>query len=106
MMRTEKHSPYEFLIRPAHESRKDAEVAEAILGYLEEYPHAMDTAEGIAEWWLMRQQIRVQVTMLMRVLHRLTERGLLDEIGTGEQRRYFRRRLKTPSGLEGAPRDP
>ncbi len=67
-------------------------VAEAILGYIAEHPHAMDTVEGIAEWWLTRQAIRVNVVLLTRVLHRLTERGLLEEIGSGEHRRY---RLKT-----------
>jgi Fe2+ or Zn2+ uptake regulation protein len=98
-------TPNDLPIRPAHESRDDAEATEAFLGYLDEHPHAMDTVEGIAEWWLMRQQIRVHVTTLMRVLHRLTERGLVDEIGTGEQRRYFRRRPTTRGGSEGAPRD-
>ncbi len=67
-------------------------VAEAILGYIAEHPHAMDTVEGIAEWWLTRQAIRVNVVLLTRVLHRLTESGLLEEIGSGEHRRY---RLKT-----------
>jgi hypothetical protein len=106
MMRIEKHTHRDLPIRPVHESRVDAELTEAILGYLEEHPHAMDTVEGIAEWWLMRQQIRVHAITLMRVLHRMTERGLLDEIGTGEQRRYFRRRPQAPSGPEEAPRDP
>jgi Fe2+ or Zn2+ uptake regulation protein len=98
-------TPQDLPIRPVYDSREDAEVAEAILGYLAEYPHAMDTVEGIAEWWFMRQQIRVHVTTLTRVLHRLTERGLLDEIGTGEHRRYFRRRSETPGASEETPRD-
>lgn len=68
--------------------RTDEEVAQDILGYLAEHPQAMDTAEGIAEWWIMRQQIRVNVTRLTRVLRGMTERGQLEEIGTGEQRRY------------------
>ncbi len=36
----------------------------------------MDTLEGIAEWWIARQQIRVDVEILARALRRLTERGL------------------------------
>lgn len=68
--------------------RTDEEVAQDILGYLAEHPQAMDTAEGIAEWWIMRQQIRVNVATLTRVLRGMTERGQLEEIGTGEQRRY------------------
>jgi DNA-binding MarR family transcriptional regulator len=66
----------------------DEEVAESILGYLSEHPQAMDTAEGIAEWWIMRQQIRVTVTALTRALQGLTEKGLVEELRDGEQRRY------------------
>jgi hypothetical protein len=79
--------------RPAEDlrvskSENDEEVAEAILGYLEEHPHATDTVEGIAEWWIMRQQIRVNATTVTRVLQDLMERGLVEELGAGEQRRY------------------
>ena len=66
----------------------DEEMAESILGYLSEHPQAMDTAEGIAQWWIMRQQVRVNVTTLTQVLHQLAEKGLVEEIGEGEQRRY------------------
>jgi Fe2+ or Zn2+ uptake regulation protein len=66
----------------------DEELAEAILQYLAEHPHAMDTLEGIAEWWLMRQQVRVQVNALARVLRQLTEQGFLEAIGSGEDTRY------------------
>lgn len=64
------------------------EVAEAILAYLAEHPEAMDTPEGIAGWWLKRQQIRASVPTIARVLHDLTESGVLEELGTGETRRY------------------
>ncbi len=73
-------------------SGSDGEVAEAILGYLAEHPQAMDTLEGIAEWWLMRHQVRVDVATLARALSRLTEDGALEGIGTGEHRRF---RLKS-----------
>jgi hypothetical protein len=36
-------------------SRSGEEVAEAILGYLAQHPQAMDTADGIAQWWIMYQ---------------------------------------------------
>jgi hypothetical protein len=71
--------------------RDEEDVAEAILGYLSEHPRAMDTLEGIAEWWLVRQQIRVHVAMLRRVLRRLTDEGLLEEIGAGLYRRCRRK---------------
>jgi len=66
----------------------DEQVAQSILGYLAEHPQAMDTVEGIAQWWIMRQQIRVNVTTLMRVVEELAEKGLLEELGVGEQRLY------------------
>lgn len=66
----------------------DEEVADAILGYLAEHPQAMDTLEGIAEWWLMRHQVYVNVATLARALSRLTEDDALEGIGTGEHRRY------------------
>jgi hypothetical protein len=71
----------------AAQQRED-ELADAILHYLSEYPHAMDTLEGIAEWWLMREQVRVEVDALVRVLQHMVERDLLDEIGSGENVRY------------------
>ena len=51
----------------------------------------MDTAQGIAEWWLTGQQVCVTETTLTRVLGRLTDRGLLEAFGTGAHRRYRRK---------------
>jgi hypothetical protein len=70
------------------ERQREQEMTEAILAYLKEYPQAMDTIEGIAEWWISRAEIRTHVTMLAKVLDQLTERGLLEEFGTGDDRRY------------------
>ena len=71
---------------------KNEEVAQSILAYLAEHPQAMDSVEGIAQWWIMRQQIRVNVMKLTQVLRQLVESGLVEEIGEGEQRRYRLRR--------------
>jgi hypothetical protein len=70
------------------ESDVDAAIAEAVLAYLAEHPNAMDTAAGIAEWWVMRQRVRVDVQAVSRVLRTLVTRGALETIGDGEQRRY------------------
>ena len=64
------------------------QVAAQILDYLKERPQAMDTLEGIAEWWLMRQRIRMDVAMLAHVLRRLTARGVLEELGPPDDPRY------------------
>ena len=70
----------------------DDDVATAILGYLEEHPRAMDTLEGISEWWIARQQIGVNVATVARVLGRLTERGAL-EVVTANGTRLYRRKV-------------
>ena len=63
-------------------------MADAILQYLAEHPQAMDTLEGIAEWWIMRQQVRVEVDRLSKVLQQLTEAGLLEEVKTDKDKLY------------------
>jgi hypothetical protein len=68
--------------------RPEDETVEAILRYLEEHPRASDTLEGIAEWWIMRHQVRVEVNTLMKILRQLTERELLEKTGVGETARY------------------
>jgi hypothetical protein len=70
----------------------DDDVAAAILGYLEEHPQRMDTLEGIAEWWVARQQIHVEVATVTKALERLTERGALEVIANGAHR-LFRRKV-------------
>ena len=70
----------------------ESDLAQAVLAYLAEHPRGMDTLEGIAEWWIMRGQVRVDVEALGRALNQLTERGVLEKIGSGEYARYH---LKT-----------
>ena len=61
---------------------------EMVLRYLAEHPEAMDTLEGIAEWWIMREQLRVDLQRLARVLDDLTAQGILEETGVGDGRVY------------------
>ena len=74
-----------------NEVTHDDDVAAAILGYLEEHPHGMDTLEGIAEWWIARQRVRVQVAAVARVLERLTERGAVEVVASNGHRLYRRK---------------
>lgn len=75
--------------------KREKELTEAILEYLAEHPQASDTLEGIAEWWVMRQQVRVEIKTLAKVLHRLTGSGLLEKVGHGEEALYH---LKAKEG--------
>jgi hypothetical protein len=61
---------------------------DAVKAYLAECPNAMDTRLGVTEWWLIRQQIRVQVEAVGRALDRLVADGVLELVGSGEQTRY------------------
>jgi len=72
----------------ADENDRENQLAEAVMNYLNEHPHAMDTLEGIAEWWIMRQKVRVDVETLTRALERMTHRGLLEKIVSGDRARY------------------
>lgn len=53
----------------------------------------MDTLEGIAEWWLMRQRVRVDLEVLERVLRHLTAEGVLEQMGSGDQARFRLRKV-------------
>jgi len=67
------------------------------MNYLAEHPQAADTLEGIAEWWVMRQKVRVDLEALTKVLCDLTDRGLLEKIGSGESARYCLKTKQTHS---------
>jgi hypothetical protein len=67
---------------------RERELCEELLGYLREHPHAMDSLEGIAEWWLPRHQIRVGVERIARALETLTRRGMLQEVEDGDRLLY------------------
>ncbi len=45
--------------------------------YLRKNPHAQDTLEGIAEWWLPQQRIKASKAKLKEVLSDLVTRGLI-----------------------------
>ncbi len=67
---------------------RDEQIAHAILAYLAEAPDAMDTLEGVTEWWLLRQRVRDDMESVGRALETLVEQGVIDAVGAGSQRRY------------------
>lgn len=85
-------------MRPASESESD--LYRAVVAYLDENPEAMDTLEGIAEWWVMRQRIRTSVSTVARVVRRLVDDGLIEEVGPRE-RPCFRLSRSGPRGGGG-----
>ncbi|HJU73584.1 MAG TPA: hypothetical protein VJ717_07545 [Gemmatimonadaceae bacterium] len=78
----------------------DANLRAWVLAYLDDHPTAMDTVDGIAEWWILRQQIDVEVRRVSRVLALLVGEGVLEEVNQGGVRFYRRRatgRAHTPA---------
>ena len=70
-------------------SSQEERLTKAVMNYLAEHPEASDTLEGIAEWCIMRQSVRVEVNSLVRVLRRLLKKGLLNKRGEGDDALYF-----------------
>ncbi len=84
------------------ERQHEVEMADAILGYLAEHPRASDTMEGIAEWWIMRHEVRVEVNTLERILRQLINSGLLEKTEVGDQALYH---LKAKGNRQHASED-
>jgi hypothetical protein len=58
------------------------ELAEAVNEYLAQHPQAMDSLEGIAEWWLPQFAGHVDLNALARTLDAMVEQGVLEEVGS------------------------
>jgi len=71
---------------------EDQSLMDALMAYLAECPNATDTRLGVTEWWVMRNQVRAQVEAVGRALDRLVASGVLEVIGSGDERRYRRKR--------------
>ena len=74
--------------QPFGEEPDEEEVVHAVLDYLAKHPHAMDTFEGIAQWWIPGQSLAGRGPKLASALDRLTRDGMLERIGSGESARY------------------
>jgi Fe2+ or Zn2+ uptake regulation protein len=76
---------------------RKSELTTAILDYLAQHPQTMDTVEGIAEWWLLRQQIRIGFNAVAQVVRELTEKGILEEVRSGEFQCYRLKAVSPPA---------
>jgi hypothetical protein len=63
------------------ESTEHDAICDELLGYLREHPNAMDTLEGIADWWLPRHRVRTEVERVAQALRTLEQRELIERIG-------------------------
>jgi hypothetical protein len=51
--------------------------SEQIQRYLEEHPGAADSLDGIATWWVARQVIAKELSVVRAALERLVEAGVV-----------------------------
>ena len=60
-----------------------------VLQYLIENPHAQDTVDGIAQWWISEQTIRKGKDLVEKALETLVAENLvIARKGRGTQTRY------------------
>jgi hypothetical protein len=55
------------------------EIAGDILAYLARHPEADDTVAGIAEWWLLEQELRCRTTDVRNAVAELVAQNLITE---------------------------
>jgi len=68
------------------------DLTQLILTYLKENAKAGDTLEGIARWWVMRQNISHSVNQVQQALEALKNMGVIEEWKVSEQETiYFAR---------------
>lgn len=54
-----------------------SDISFEILGYLIEHPDAQDTADGIAQWWILERCVKSQAPLVNEAIDYLVERGLI-----------------------------
>jgi hypothetical protein len=64
-------------------------VALRILEYLNQNPHAADTASGILEWWLLKQSIDEEQNVVEQALGTLVERNLILSVRSADGRKHY-----------------
>ena len=77
---------------PVTDEAFESQVLQAVVDYVTSHPQAMDTAQGIAAWWISGIADRVDRRLMRRVLDRLTESGVLERIGAGDRAHYVLRK--------------
>jgi Fe2+ or Zn2+ uptake regulation protein len=72
-----------------HNTESACAVARRILAYMVEHPEADDSLEGILQWWLLEQEVRVQHARVKRAIKMLIDEGLVVEHrSAGSKMRY------------------
>lgn len=70
-------------------STDEFKAAYSILNYLVKCPSAKDTLQGIAEWWLLKEQIDQAVEKVSKALDFLVSKGFVIVKRCQYQERYY-----------------
>lgn len=70
-------------------------LAADILAYLRQHDRSRDSLEGIAEWWLMENDIVRRMADVRNALQELVSAGLVEKVEAGSGQQY-RIRHSTP----------
>jgi hypothetical protein len=71
-------------------TRSETDVARQILAYFLRNPRAADSAEGVARWRVMDEQIRTSVRETFAALQWLVAKGYLEESSSRSSETIFR----------------
>lgn len=72
------------------QKEQQREICKYILAYLSDNPDAGDTFDGIAEWWLLSQQIKFETRNVSDAVSRLVSEGLIEEHQEADSRKTYR----------------
>jgi hypothetical protein len=92
-------------------------IADEILAYLVQHPQAQDTMEGIVEWWLLEQKVRLAVADVEAALSNLVDKDFLIarqhnngrtyyQLNRAKEREIRRHLRKTQAAYGTAPKPP
>ena len=73
-----------------NQKEQQREICRYILAYLSDNPEAGDTFDGIAEWWLLSQQIKFETRNVSEAVARLVSEGLIEEHQEADTRKTYR----------------
>lgn len=73
-----------------NQKEQQREICKYILAYLSDNPDAGDTFDGIAEWWLLSQQIKFETRNVSEAVDRLVSEGLIEEHQGADSRKTYR----------------
>jgi hypothetical protein len=73
-----------------NQKEQQREIRRYILAHLSDNPDAGDTFDGIAEWWLLSQQIKFETRNVSEAVARLVFEGLIEEYEGSDSRKMYR----------------